>query len=380
MSKKKKIIFYTGSRADYGLLEPIIKKTYNKFELYLIVGPHHLKDNFGKTLNRINKFFFKKIYYCKTKINYENVDIVDFISSSSKNYKNLLSKINPSMSVVLGDRYEVLSFAIASFFERVNICHLHGGEKTIGSFDDTIRHVVTKFSTFHFTSNHVYKKRLISLGENEKNIFNFGSIGAGIVKNSKYLSKKQLFGSLGIDTKREIILSTFHPETNSNISYKKQIRIFLSSLKKFKNFHFIFTASNPDPSGQMFNREIKKFVKKNLNSSFYYSLGNQNYLNLAKFSKLIIGNSSSAIIEAPSLGIPILNIGDRQLGRVMSKNILNVPLRIHLIEKALKRILQKKIKILSKINPYYKKDTTKNITKKIIDLIKIKNTYKYFHE
>ena len=223
------------------------------------------------------------------------------------------------MSVVLGDRYEVLSFAIASFFERINICHLHGGEKTIGSFDDTIRHVVTKFSTFHFTSNHIYKKRLISLGENEKNIFNFGSIGAEIVKNSKYLSKKQLFGRLGIDTKREIILSTFHPETNSNIGYKKQIRIFLSSLKKFKNFHFIFTASNPDPSGQMFNREIKKFVKKNFNSSFYYSLGNQNYLNLAKFSKLIIGNSSSAIIEAPSLGIPILNIGDRQLEELVKK-------------------------------------------------------------
>ncbi|MAV82135.1 MAG: UDP-N-acetylglucosamine 2-epimerase (hydrolyzing) [Pelagibacteraceae bacterium] len=380
MSKKKKIIFYTGSRADYGLLEPIIKKIYNKSELHLIIGPHHLKDNFGKTLNKIQKNFFKKVYFCKTKINYENVDITEFISSSSKNYKNLLRKIRPSMAVVLGDRYEVLSFTIASFFERINICHLHGGEKTIGSFDDTIRHVITKFSAFHFSSNNLYKKRIISLGENKNNIFNLGSIGAEVVKKLNYLNKKEIFNLLKINTKKEIALLTFHPETNSVITYKTQIKTFLLSLKKFKNIHFIFTASNPDPSGQMFNREIKKFVKKNLNSSFYYSLGNKNYLNLAKFVKLIIGNSSSAIIEAPSLGVPILNIGDRQKGRIMSKNVFSVPLQKNIIEKAITKILKEKNKIYSKFNPYYKKNSIVNISKKILNLVKEKNTYKYFYD
>ena len=114
MSKKKKILFYTGCRADYGLLEPIIKKIHNKSQLYLIIGPHHQKNNFGKTVNKINKIYFKKVYYCKANINYENVDVIDFISSSSKSYKNLLRKIRPSMVVVLGDRYEVLSFVITS--------------------------------------------------------------------------------------------------------------------------------------------------------------------------------------------------------------------------------------------------------------------------
>ena len=380
MSKKKKIIFYSGSRADYGLLEPIIKKIHKKSDIYLIIGPHHLRDNFGKTLNKIQKKFFKKLYYCKTKINYQKVDIIDFISKSSKNYKNILRKIRPSMAVILGDRYEVLSFAMASFFEKVNVCHLHGGEKTIGSFDDTIRHVVTKFSTFHFSSNTIYKNRLISLGEDKKKIFNLGSIGAELVKDLSFFPKKEIFKFLKLDEKKEIILSTFHPETNTGINYKKQIEIFLLSLKKFKKFHFVFTASNPDPSGEMFNRKIKKFVKKNSNCSFYYSLGNQNYLNLAKFAKLVIGNSSSAIIEIPSLGIPVLNIGDRQSGRVMSKNIFNVPLNKNIIENSLEKILRVKKKIYLNSNPYYKKNSITNISKKIMSLVKIKNTFKYFND
>ncbi len=380
MSKKKKIIFYSGSRADYGLLEPIIKKIHKKSDIYLIIGPHHLRDNFGKTLNKIQKKFFKKLYYCKTKINYQKVDIIDFISKSSKNYKNILRKIRPSMAVILGDRYEVLSFAMASFFEKVNVCHLHGGEKTIGSFDDTIRHVVTKFSTFHFSSNTIYKNRLISLGEDKKKIFNLGSIGAELVKDLSFFPKKEIFKFLKLDEKKEIILSTFHPETNTGINYKKQIEIFLLSLKKFKKFHFVFTASNPDPSGEMFNRKIKKFVKKNSNCSFYYSLGNQNYLNLAKFAKLVIGNSSSAIIEIPSLGIPVLNIGDRQSGRIMSKNIFNVPLNKNIIENSLEKILRVKKKIYLNSNPYYKKNSITNISKKIMSLVKIKNTFKYFND
>ena len=200
---KKKIIFYTGSRADYGLLEPIISQIYKEVDIYLLVGPHHLEKTLGKTLRQINRKLFKKIYNCKAKIDYNNVDIVKFLSESLNRYKKIIIRIKPDLAVILGDRYEVLSFAITSFFQNVKICHLHGGEKTIGSFDDTIRHVITKLSHYHFTTNIKYKDRVIHLGENKKKIFNYGSIGAENVKNITYLSKKELFLKLGINTKKK---------------------------------------------------------------------------------------------------------------------------------------------------------------------------------
>ena len=175
-------------------------------------------------------------------------------------------------------------------------------------------------------------------------------------------------------------MATFHPETNSEVKYSKQIQIFLSALKRFKNNHIIFTSSNPDPSGKMFNDKIINFVKLNSNSSFFYSLGNKNYLNLAKFSGLVLGNSSSAIIEVPSLGIPVLNIGVRQSGRVMSKNIFNCILKKASIEKKIFEILANKNKKYSKKNPYHKRDAVRNISKKILQLIQIKNSYKYFND
>ena len=377
---KKRIIFYTGCRADYGLLEPIVQKIYSRLETYLVVGPHHQKEIFGKTSKKINKRFYKKIFYCGAKIDYTNVNVTNFISNSSKNYKKIINNVKPSLIVVLGDRYEVLSFTIAAFFERVNICHIHGGEKTIGSFDDTIRHVISKFSAFHFSSNHHYKNRLVSMGEKKENIFNFGSVGAEIARKFKFENKKKIFNLLGINTNKKIILATFHPETNSAIEYSRQIRIFLSALKGLKNNHIVFTASNPDPSGKMFNDKIKNFVKLNSNSSFFYSLGNKNYLNLAKFCELVLGNSSSAIIEVPSLGIPVLNIGVRQLGRVMSKNIYNCILKKVSIEKKIFEILAYKNKKYSKKNPYHKKNAVRNISKKILKLVKIKNSYKYFND
>ena len=143
---KKKIIFYTGSRADYGLLEPIIKKLKKKANLFLVIGPHHFVKNFGYSKRYINRKMFKKTFDCKSKINYKNVDINKFINLSIPKYKNIINNVNPDLVIVLGDRYEVLSFVIASFFQNKKICHLHGGEKTTGSFDDTIRHVITKFS------------------------------------------------------------------------------------------------------------------------------------------------------------------------------------------------------------------------------------------
>ncbi len=375
---KKKIIFYSGSRADYGLLEPIAEELSKKINLSLVIGPHHFAKNFGTSNKYISRKIFRKVFNCKTKINYKKVDINKFIYSSLPNYQKIIQVIKPDLVIVLGDRYEVLSFVIASFFQNIRICHLHGGEKTIGSFDDTIRHAITKFSNFHFTTNYNYKKRILSMGENRKNIFNFGSIGAENVKKIKYLNKKKIFSIFDIKTSKDIILTTFHPETNSNHSYKTQIKIFLSSLEKLKQYYFIFTASNGDPGGDLFNSEIKKFVIKNKNSKFLFTLGTKNYLNIMKFSKIVLGNSSSAIIESPSFSVPVLNVGLRQAGREFSKNISSCNLDKNSIQRKIKKITKLKVKKKSNIN--YKKNSIKNISNKIYSLTKKKGDFKYYYD
>ncbi len=377
---KKKIVFYSGSRADYGLLEPLIEKLKNRAELFLIIGPHHFEKNLGNSKKYIKKKVFKKIYNCKAKVNYKNVDINKFIYSSLPNYKNIIANINPNLTVVLGDRYEVLSFAIACFFLNVKICHLHGGEKTTGSIDDTIRHVITKLSHYHFTTNVLYKKRVLSLGENKKNVFNFGSIGAEVAKEIEFITKKKIFSKLGIPLKKEIILTTFHPETNSTKPYKFQIKTFLSALNMFKDYHFIFTSSNGDPGGNLFNLEIKKFVKLNLNSNFFSNLGTKNYLNIMKYSKIVLGNSSSAIIEAPSFNLPVLNVGSRQQGRLISKNIISCKLNRNLIQKTMIKMLKKKRLKKKKFNLNYKKNSILKTSNKIFQLAQKKNELKYFND
>ena len=377
---KKKIIFYTGSRADYGLLEPIVSKMYKEVDIYLIVGPHHLEKALGKTLRHINKKLFKKIYRCKIKINYNNVDVVDFLSKSLNRYKKLIIRIKPNLTVILGDRYEVLSFAIASFFQNIRICHLHGGEKTKGSFDDTIRHVITKFSHYHFTTNTKYKNRVINLGENKNKIFNYGSIGAENVKNVDYLSKKEIFFKLGIDIKKKVILITFHPETNNDKNFQSQIRTLLKSFNNLKDFFLVFTGSNGDPNGKLFNDEIKKFVKKNDNSLFFSSLGNKNYLNIMKYATAVLGNSSSAIIESPSFGIPVINVGNRQAGRELSSNIFSCKLNRNAIINEVNKLRTVRKKVFVK-NLNYKKNAIIKIADKIKFLSKkVKPDFKYFYD
>ena len=200
------------------------------------------------------------------------------------------------------------------------------------------------------------------------------------VKNITYLSKKELFLKLGINTKKKIILITFHPETNNYKSYPSQIRTLLESLKNFKNLFLVFTGSNGDPNGKMFNQEMKKFIKKNDNSIFFSSLGNTNYLNLMRYANAVLGNSSSAIIEAPSFGIPVINIGNRQSGRELSSNIFSCKLNRNAIINEIKKLKKIRKKVFVK-NLNFKKNAIIKIANKIKFLSKkVKPDFKYFDD
>ena len=376
---KKKVAIYTGSRSDYEILKPLILKLQKNYSIKLFVGPHHFQNKFGKTYNLIKKDKIRSYYKCLTKLNYDKVDISKFICNSIFKYKSKLLKLNPDLVIILGDRYEVLSFVLASFFLNIKVCHLHGGEITNGSFDDTIRHMISKMSDYHFVTSDNYKKRLSKMGENPKNIFNFGSIGALNVKKTQTLPRSVIYKKLKIPAKSKIVTITFHPETNSKIKFKDQIRIFLNSLKNNKKFFFIFTGCNADPYGNYFNTEIKRFVSKNKNCLFFKNLGGVVYFSLINYSEFILGNSSSGIYEVPILRKITINVGSRQSGRMLPKSIINCELNSLKIKKLLKKFYTYK-KNIKFNNLFYKRDVLSKMTKQINKIINVEKKIKVFYE
>lgn len=361
----KKILFISSSRADYGLLREVIIETQklNKTTYLMVTGSHFSKD-FGKTFSEIKKDKVKNLIKKNIIIKkFSDNKICEYISGAIKSTRDTILKIKPEILVILGDRYELLGCAIAAMISRVPIVHIHGGEITSGAYDDAIRHSLTKLSHLHFPIHHQYKKRLIQLGEDPKRIFNFGGLGAHSVKKSILLNKKQLEKILKIKFDKKIILVSFHPVTLEKNRSKYQVRNLIKFLKELNNSTIIITSPNFDNESKIIKREFLSFVKKKTNAYFYNSLGHKTYISLMKISYLVIGNSSSGVLETPSFGIKTINIGNRQMGRISPNNVVNCDYDYYSIKKAFLKI-QKKPKNIS--NPFFKKNTPIKIAKKIV--------------
>ena len=383
--KKKTIYIVTGSRADYGLLKNLITEINksNKFELTLIVTGQHLSKKYGNTYKEIKNDFGKSIKFIDIKVNNSEVNsILKSISIGiTKVGKYFVSK-KPDLLIILGDRYEMLSFAVAALFNKVIIAHIHGGELTQGSIDDTIRHTISKFSNYHFVATKPYKKRVVQLGENPKKVFLVGGLGSENVKNISYLDKKGLEKNLNIKFKKNNFLITFNSFLDDKISVKVAIRNMFKALNKFKNTNYIFTFPNSDLESNNIIKMIINFSKKNKNAYCFKSLGVQRYLSCMKICNVVVGNSSSGILEAPSLKTPTINIGNRQNGRIKAKSVIDCNYSSLGIQKAIKKALSKKFqkKIKNIKNPYYKKNTSIKIMNIIEQILKNKITIKKFYD
>jgi UDP-N-acetylglucosamine 2-epimerase (non-hydrolysing) len=326
----KKFLVYSGSRADYGILKNLIKdlKKNKKINTKLLVGGSHYANKSNYTFHEIEKDKIKINLKSKIKlINTSNVEILNFISKSIIDYTKILNTQKPDLVIVLGDRYETYALVIAAYFLRIKIAHIHGGELTNGSFDDSIRHSISKISNYHFVTHKDYKKRLIQLGEDKKNIFLVGSLGVQNFISAPKRSKIEIFKRYQIPKNKKIVLVTFHPETNSNISIIKQIDILIYSLKFFKDLYFIITYNNMDSGGLYFINRLKALNKKHQNLLLIKSLGSRLYYEFIENVDLVMGNSSSGIIEVPSSKTPTLDIGTRQSGRVKSDSIYSCELK-----------------------------------------------------
>ncbi len=379
----KKIAVITGSRGDFDLLKPIIKKLYRsrKFKVYTVVTGSHLikayqnKKLFKNDLIKINK----KIHI---KYSGDNTSsILNYFSDGIKKFNKYYTKLKPDIVLVLGDRYEIFSAVVSAYFDRIPIAHVSGGEITQGALDDGIRHSITKLSSIHFVTNKIYANRVQQLGENKKNIHVVGSTSVEDINKIKFYSKKEIKNEINYNFKRKNFLITFHPVT---LEKNYGLKDFKTILKYFSNKHhigIIFTLPNTDTKNYKIISLIKTFVQKNKNSYFFKYLGKQTYFSIIKNFDCVIGNSSSGISEVPSLKIPTINIGTRQKGRIMASSVINIKrLSIKSLDNAIKKIETVKFNkaLLKSKNPYYKNNTTKNIIK-ILERVNFENiNYKKF--
>ncbi len=371
----KKILFISSSRADYGLLRDLFIETQklNK-ETYLLVTGSHLSKHFGKTIKEIKQDNIKKVI--KKNIlakKVTNQSIVNIISKSIESTNEVVTNKKPDVVVILGDRFELLGSAIAAMVNRIPIAHLHGGELTRGAYDDPIRHSISKFSNLHFPIHDKYKKRLIQLGENPNSIFNYGSLGSYSISKSKLFTRSELEKKLNLKLNKKIVIVTFHPVTLEKNKSKHQVKNLIKFLSKLHNMEIIITSPNFDNENSIIKKEFLKFVKQNSNAHYYNSLGNKVYTSLLKITYLVVGNSSSGMMETPSFGTKTINIGTRQIGRITSKNIINSDYDFNSINQSYLKIK----KISKKIsNPFLKKNTPTKIAKKILNFkFNLKKTF-----
>ncbi|MDO8804531.1 MAG: UDP-N-acetylglucosamine 2-epimerase, partial [Elusimicrobiota bacterium] len=325
--KKIHICVFTGTRAEYGLLRPFMELVRNdkSLGLQIIVSGMHLSRKFGYTYREIVKDGFKIDYKAIMPVEGDSpLSLCSSVGAGLTAIARGYQKLKPDAVVILGDRFEALSAAIAAVFLRIPIIHLHGGESTFGLIDEPIRHAITKMSWLHFTSTEKYRNRVIQLGENPEMVFNVGAIGLDNIAGLNLLSRAELCKQLNIDLNSRIAAITFHPVTLDSESPGKQFSSLLDALQSFPEISPIFTMPNADPGNSEIVRLINEYVKKNgLRARAFTSLGQLRYLSLLKHSDIVIGNSSSGIIEAPSFFIPTVNIGDRQKGRVQGGTIIN---------------------------------------------------------
>lgn len=364
---KRKICFITGSRAEYGLLSGLMKavKSTPALDLQIIATNMHLSPEFGLTYREIESdgFTINKKVEMLLSSDTSNA-ITKSVGLATIGFADAYEDLRPDLIVVLGDRYEILAAVSAALFYKIPVAHLHGGEITEGAYDDCIRHAITKMSHLHFTSTENYRNRVIQLGEQPGRVFNVGAIGIENIKHVPLFSKEELEESLDFELSDKSLLVTYHPVTLENATAVDQCTNLLQSLEQFVDYRVVFTLPNSDTDGRIIIKLIHDYVAEHPKRSIAFtSLGMKRYLSALRYVTAVVGNSSSGIIEVPSFGIPTLNIGDRQKGRIAADSILHCSTTEQAITEGLRQILSpsfiERVKHIT--NPYEKEGTTNAI-------------------
>ncbi|MBZ3682651.1 UDP-N-acetylglucosamine 2-epimerase (hydrolyzing) [Providencia rettgeri] len=368
-----KVAIITSTRADFGLLFPLIKELEDdiEFDVTVIATGSHLDHKRGYTVDEIYHSGINNIITVETDIA-DTSDLGISITASDTLHKMSLTldKLDPDLVIILGDRYEMLSTAFSAFLLKKPIAHISGGDITSGALDDSIRHSITKLSSIHFTTTETYKKRVIQLGEEPSKVFNVGNLCIDNFKKINKASKEELENFLGFNLSNhsQNILVTLHPETTYS-SQTELNTIFFTALKKLKDTGIIITYPNHDAGSDEIIKHIQSLqrylpeyvcVKESLGMRYYHSL--------LQYVNAVIGNSSSGITEVPSYGIPTIDVGNRQEGRIRANSVFNCSYNEQEITALLKYVLEPNIQsqIKNTVNPY----GDGNTSEKIVSILK----------
>jgi GDP/UDP-N,N'-diacetylbacillosamine 2-epimerase (hydrolysing) len=347
-----KIGVLTSSRADYGIYLPLLKKLKNDnfFDLEIIAFGTHLSENHGYTLKNIQSDGFEVKHKLKTIPKGDSpADISLAIGETIKTFSAFWDKNKFDLVLALGDRYEMFAAVMASVPFQVKIAHIHGGETTTGAIDDVFRHCITHASELHFASAEVYKKRIVELTGKKAGVYNIGSLSYDNLKNLKLFSTDEFLNKYKIDLSKPTILITFHPETVSfekNGNYAKEL---VKALKTMKLYQQVITMPNADTMGNIIREELISYSENRQNVFCVENFGSLGYMSCMKHCSFMLGNTSSGFIEAAFFPKPVINLGIRQKGRIITRNTINSEIDkesiLIAVEKAEKLILPKKIDI-----------------------------------
>lgn len=374
-SAKRKVAVFTGTRAEYGLLYWLLKDIQNdkELELQLLVSGMHLSPEFGNTWQQIESDGFTIDEKVEILLSSDTpVGTAKSMGLGVLGFADALSRLKPEIIIILGDRFEALAVAQTAMILRIPILHLHGGEITEGAYDDAIRHAITKLSYLHCTSTEEYKKRVIQLGEDPVRVANVGAIGLDHLKRSHFLSLEQLSDSLNFRLKNPYFIVTYHPVTLGKESPEESFKALLKALDSYPDYQVILTYPNADDGGRKIIPLLEAYASSQPERVIAIpSLGQMRYLSAVKHAAVVIGNSSSGIIEVPAFDVPTVNIGDRQKGRLAAKSVLNCPATSQSIVETIRIALTRSYKGPNEriTNPYGQG----NASSKIIEMIKSMN-------
>ena len=381
----KKIIFLTATRAEYGLLKPLMlcMMSDSYFDVRIAVTGMHLSPEFGMTVSEIEADGLpidKKIEIVLSSDT--SVALSKAMGLALISFSEYFEETSPDALIVLGDRYETLAVCCAAMNARIPVLHLNGGEATEGLIDEAIRHSITKMSYLHFTSTEPYRHRVVQMGEMPERVFNVGSLGVENALVVDTMDVGELSGSIGYDLGDRYAVGTFHPVTLESSTAREQTIRLLEALDNHRDIRFLFTKANSDTDGRIINQMLEAYSKDHDNFFLIDSLGVKRYLSALKHALFVIGNSSSGLIEAPSFHIPTINIGDRQRGRIKGETIIDcAPDKIE-IDKAINKAMDTDfLEIIQNAkNPYgdgHTSDKIRDIIKDFFvnDRIDIKKTF-----